>query len=296
MTAQDAVNKFIKSRSIIGLGGQNINRCPMALVHEIIRQRPDDLTIVGCNLSLPLDMLAAAGLVTRTEQGSGNLERYGSLFSWRRLVEDGHIVVRDYSHLGMASRFLGGALGLPHMPTRSLLGSDLLRDLTDGGEARIVMDPWTNQPVALLQSAVPDVSIIHASQADPEGNTVIHGVTSHETDMVLASRRAIVSAEEIVDRSALSSHPEVVTISGAFVDAVVPQPFGAFPTSVYRRYDYSEPDILEYQAVSRDGTDAVRGYLAEWVLAFGSFEDYLERRDPDRGHRRSLEHAMRSLL
>ncbi|MBI3976192.1 MAG: CoA transferase subunit A, partial [Armatimonadetes bacterium] len=143
MTAADAVARFVHPGATLGMGGQNIGRCPMALTHEIIRQRIGALTVVGCNLSIGMDQLVAAGLVRRCESGSGNLERFGITFSWRRAIEAGTLEVEDYSHLAMVSRFLAGEMGVPFMPTRSLLGSDLLPAAgTPPGKAVVVDNPW----------------------------------------------------------------------------------------------------------------------------------------------------------
>ena len=125
MTAKEAIDRFVFDGAIIGMGGQSIGRCSMALAHEIVRQGKKDLTLVGCNLVLSMDIMVGAGLVRRTECGTGNLERYGTAFRWRRAIEDGRLEVEDYSHLAMESRFLAGALGLPFMPTKSLLETDV---------------------------------------------------------------------------------------------------------------------------------------------------------------------------
>ncbi|MFC9969839.1 CoA transferase subunit A [Spirillospora sp. NPDC127200] len=293
LTAEEAVRAFVTPGAVVGMGGQNINRCPMALVHEVARQAVGGLTVVGCNLSLPLDLLVAAGLVVRTEQGSGNLERYGTLFSWRRAVEAGAVDVRDHSHLAMATRFAAGANGLPFLPTRSLLGSDVLAGLVEADLARLTEDPWSGDPVVLMKALTPDVSLVHAHRADPSGNVVIEGVTSHEVDMVRASAATIVSVEEIVPDGVLNARPEEVTISGAYVSAVVHQPFGAFPTSVYRGYDFAEAEIRRYQALARRGGDAHAAWLARHVLEPAGFDAFLERTDPGGVRRAELTESMR---
>lgn len=296
MSAADAVARFVAPGSVIGLGGQNINRCPMALVHEVVRQRPSGLTIVGCNLSLPMDVLVAAGLVTRTEQGSGNLEKYGVLFTWRRQLESGQIATADHSHLTMASRFLAGAMGAPFMVTRSLLGSSLLTELVTQDLAVAMPDPWTGESVVLLRALRPDVSLIHVSRADPEGNAVIDGVTSHEIDMVRASKSTIVSAEQVVPLGSFDHEPERVTISSAYVSAVVEQPYGAYPTSVYRSYDYCEAEVEAYQRAARAGGPAIEAWLADNVTKHTTFDEYLSARDPHGVIRGALEEQMASLL
>ncbi|WP_344661551.1 CoA transferase subunit A [Catenulispora subtropica] len=296
LPAAEAVERFVEPGAVLGLGGQNINRCPMALVHEVVRQRIGELTVVGCNLSLPLDFLVAAGLVVRTEQGSGNLEKFGTLFTWRRAVEANRIAVRDYSHLSMASRFLAGAMGLPFMPVRSLLGSSVLERLVAEDDAVVTADPWSGEPVVLVRACTPDVSLIHANAADADGNVVIDGVTSHEIDMVRASRHVIVSVEEVLPAGAFDDQPERVTISGAYVSAVVEQPWGAWPTSVYRRYDYFEPDIDGYQKIAKAGDEGPRAFLAGTVESHPDFDAYLAATDPDGSARTAMAEQMRRLL
>lgn len=295
MTAAEAVRTFVTPGSVLGMGGQNINRCPMALAREIARQGIGDLSVVGCNLSISLDILVALGLVARTEHGSGNLERFGTLFAWRRAAERGEIEVRDHSHLAMATRFAAGANGVPFMPTRSLLGTDLLTDLVEAGVAKLVDDPFEGDPVVLMRALSPDVSVIHAHRADPAGNVVIDGVTSHEVDMVRASRATIVSVEEIVPPGSLAGWPERVTISAAYVSAVVAQPYGAFPTSAYRLYDFAEDAIRSYQSLAREGGEKFTGWLREHVLEPADFDAHLERCDPAGERRAALAEAMRSL-
>jgi acyl CoA:acetate/3-ketoacid CoA transferase alpha subunit len=295
MTAAEAIGAHVRPGMTVGMGGQNINRCPMTLVHEVVRQGIGDLSIVGCNLSLPLDILVAAGLVAHTEQGSGNLEKYGVLFTWRRAIEAGVVTTTDHSHLTMASRFLAGAMGLPFMPTRSLLGTDLLDGLLEAGVAAMVEDPFGSGPMVLLRAQCPDVSLIHVSRADAAGNCVIDGVTSHEVDMVRASRATIVSAEEVLPAGAFDAEPERVTISSAYVTAVVEQRHGAFPTSVYRDYDYSEWHVRDYQQIAKAG-DGVRAWLAENIAAHESFDGYLAAQDPEGLLRGALADQMGALL
>lgn len=296
LTLPEAVSRFVRPGATVGMGGQNINRCPMALVHEVVRQQIGGLRVVGCNLSLPLDILVTAGLVAHTEQGSGNLEKYGVLFAWRRALEAGEVSTTDHSHLSMASRFLAGAMGLPFLPTRSLLGTDVLRDLEAAGVATVTDDPFGAGPVVLLKAQTPDVSLIHVSRADVNGNCVIDGVTSHEVDMVRASAATIVTAEEVLPAGAFDAEPERVTISSAYVDAVVPQRYGAFPTSVYRDYDYSETHIQDYQRIAKAGGPAHQEWLEKSVLGHATFDDYLAAEDPGHDLRESLDKQMGELL
>ncbi len=306
MPAADGVARFVRPGSVLGMGGQNIGRCPMALTHEIIRQRIGDLTVVGCNLSISMDQLVGAGLVKRTVCGSGNLERFGTTFCWRRGIEEGTLEVQDYSHLAMVTRFLAGEMGVPFMPTRSLLGSDLLRSadgapvLPQGGhrapdEGRtlparavpgtpVVMgNPWApEEPVVLVPALQPDVSIVHVQRADRMGNLIIEGFSTHEPEMIRASRYVIASCEELVSTDEIRAHPEQTTIPFMYVSAVVIQPFGAYPTSTYRYYDYDAAEIAAYQDAARGGSHAVTRYLEDRVWRCAGFDGPIAAAGPQR--------------
>ena len=303
MPASEAVARFVHPGSVLGMGGQNVGRCPMALAHEIIRQRIGDLTVVGCNLSIAMDQLVGAGLVKRCVCGSGNLERFGTTFCWRRGIEEGTLEIEDYSHLAMVTRFLAGEMGVPFMPTRSLLGSDLLRPPGGGPrrgadpEGPVVIDnPWKpGEPVVLVPALQPDVSIVHVQRADRMGNLIIEGFATHEPEMIRASRWVIASCEELVPTEEIRRHPEQTTIPFIHTSAVVVQPFGAYPTSAYRYYDFDADQVGAYQLAARTGPEAVTGYLHAQVWGCPTFEEHLARA-AGRARLLALQQAMREAL
>ncbi len=302
MSATEAVARFVRPGAILGMGGQNIGRCPMALTHEIIRQRIGDLTVVGCNLSIAMDQLVGAGLVRRCECGSGNLERFGTTLCWRRGIEAGTLEVEDYSHLAMVTRFLAGEMGVPFMPTRSLLGSDLLASSSESsqrsrpGKALVIDNPWApGEPVVLVPALQPDVSIVHVQRADRMGNLVIEGFATHEPEMLRASRHVIASCEALVSTDEIRAHPEQTTVPFLHVSAVVVQPFGAYPTSAYRYYDYDAARVTAYQAAARAGGEAISEYLQTSIWNCASFDEYLAR-EVGGDRLQHLRHAMQTVL
>ena len=280
MTAGEAVERYVFDGATVGMGGQSIGRNSMALAHEIIRQGVGNLTLVGCNLALSMDLLVGAGLVKRTESGTGNLERYGATLRWRRAIEAGELEVADYSHLGMASRFLAGALGVPFMPSKSLLGTDILNKRRTGDDRpfELLDNPWNpGEPVVLLPACRPDVSIIHVQKADEMGNIIIDGFTTQEPEMARASRSVIVSCERLIDSDEVRRDPDRTTIPYIFVDAVVEQPWGAYPTSTYRYYEHDDEHLRDYQRRARAGGDDYRDYLRQFVYDCKDFDQFLER-------------------
>jgi glutaconate CoA-transferase subunit A len=280
MTAEEAVRRFVSDGITVGMGGQSIGRSAMCIYHEIIRQRKKDLTLVGCNLSIPMDMMVGSGLVRRTECGTGNLERFGTTHSWRKAIEQGKLVNEDYSHLAMVTRFLGGEMGLPFMAIQSLLGSDILaqKSASTGKKYEIIDNPWNpGEKVVLLPSLNPDVSIIHAQKADETGNLIIEGFLAHEPEMIRASKKVIVSCEEVVSSDEIRRYPERTTIPYVYVSAVVHQPWGAHPTSVYRCYAHDGDHMKEYQKAAREGGRAFDAYMEEYLFSCANFDEYLEK-------------------
>lgn len=280
MTAGEAVERYVFAGATVGMGGQSIGRNSMALAHEIIRQGIGNLTLVGCNLALSMDLLVGAGLVKRTESGTGNLERYGATLRWRRAIEAGELEVADYSHLGMASRFLAGALGVPFMPSKSLLGTDILNKRRAGDDRpfELVDNPWNpGEPVVLLPACRPDVSILHVQKADEMGNIIIDGFTTQEPEMARASKSVIVSCERLIDSDEVRRDPDRTTIPYIFVDAVVEQPWGAYPTSIYKHYEHDDEHLRDYQRRARGGGDDYRDYLQRFVYDCKDFDEFLER-------------------
>ncbi|MDI7260191.1 MAG: CoA-transferase [Thermodesulfobacteriota bacterium] len=280
MTLKEAVEKFVFDGAIVGLGGQNISRCQVATVHEIIRQGKKNLTLTGCNLSIQMDMLVAAGLVKKCECGSGNLERFGATFSFKRAIEEKRMEIEDFSHGSMVSRFLAGEMGLPFIPCRSLLGSDILRAKAPSTQKKyeIIDNPWNpGEKVLLLPAMVPDVAIVHVQKADEIGNIIIEGISNHEPELIRASKACIITCEELISSEETRNNPDRTTLPYHFIDAVVEVPFGAHPTMTYRYYTYDTEHIRFYQECARKGKDGIKKYLDDYVHSCNTFEDYLDR-------------------
>jgi glutaconate CoA-transferase, subunit A len=267
----------IRDGDVLGVGGFTLSRTQAALAHEIIRQRKRDLTVVSTSVSMQMDMLVAAGCVRRIEHGAASIERFGLAHNFRRAVEAGSIEVEDYTHLGMATRFLAGEMGLPFMPIRGFAGTDLARYGTRPGKLALIADPFDPDapPVAVLPACNPDVAMLHVHKADRAGNLRIEGCTFHEVQLARAARRVIVTCEELVSTESLLLDPERTTVPFLYVDAVVLRPWGAYPTCCCGYYDYDREHIGAYQRAARDPV-AFAEYLDENV--YGSdFDGFLRR-------------------
>ncbi len=282
VTALDAaVARFVPDGAHISIGGFTCNRNPMAAVYEIIRQRKKDLHLYAHSNGQGVDELVGAGCVGRIEIAYAGTGRFApTCIRFRKAVESGRILFEDYSNYQMTLRFLAGAMGVPFLPTRSSLGTDIINRWGFSEEVRradtrlpdrklVVMENpfggWADTERLVLVPAIqPDVTLIHVQQAAADGTARIAGLTFADVEQAKAARHVIVTCEELVGPDELRSHPEHNQIPAIIVDAVVRVPYGAYPTACYRHYDYDPAFLSDYRTAA---TDDVRfgAYLEQWV-------------------------------
>lgn len=273
----DAVSS-ISSGAHISLSGFAITRCAMAFAQEVIRQKIKGLTISQCVGAMDADLLVGAGAVSRLIYGGGSLDRFGRLANVNRGIENKSLIAEEYSSLAVTFRYLAGSLGIPFIPIRSLRGSDLLKQLEDqhSDDVGTVDDPFTGNNWLVLKPLNPDVAVVQVQAADEEGNAWIMGPRWDNTEQCKASKRTIVITERIVSTEVIRQQPENTVIPGLFVSHVVEQPFGAFPTSVYRAYDYDAAHIEKYVEASSSQEDFNR-YLDEYIYSTSDYWEFLEK-------------------
>jgi glutaconate CoA-transferase subunit A len=233
-------------------------------VHELVRQGKGDLTIITDTSVDGADILVGANLVNKLEGAYFGLGLPGLGPNIRRALEEcipRLLVIEDYSNFAAGLRFLAGGMGIPFMPTKSLLGTDIPKY-----NKRIIIqrDPYRGEPVALVPAANPDVAIIHVHRADPTGNAQILGFIASDDNKARAASRVIITCEELVSTERIKEEPHLTVIPFYCVDAVVEVPYGAHCSPMAYRYVY---DIL----FSRDYVQQSRTYegflkwLEEWV-------------------------------
>jgi len=276
-TLADAVAS-IPTGAHVALSGFAITRCAMAFAREIVRQGIHGLTISQCVGAMDADLLVGAGAVERFIYGGGSLDRFGRLACVNRGIENRTLIAEEYSSLSVAFRYLAGSLGLPFIPIRSLVGSDLLKQIEASSAADVaeITDPFSGERWLALKPLLPDVAVVQVQACDEEGNAQILGPKWDNLEQARASRRTIVIAEHIVSGETIRQNPEQTMIPGLLVSHVVALPFGAYPTSVYREYDYDAVQIENYVAATRT-PETFKAYLDETVLSVKDHAAYLEK-------------------
>ena len=292
MTLKDAISRFVQNGSHISIGGSTANRNPMAAVYEIVRQQKKNLYLYGSIMGSGPDLLIGAGCVCGVELGYLGIGRYAPTAPcFKRYVESGRIRYEDYTNFQMALRFLAGSMGIPFIPTKSSLGSDIVKkwgmdEKFRKSEGRISpkklivsgnpFSPNTDEKVILLPAINPDVTIIHAQKVDGQGNVRIEGLTFSDVEQAKAAKNLIVTCEEIVDNAVLLAEPQLNHLPCFFVDAVVKVPKGAHPTQCYNYYDLDVRFLYDLIGASRDERDLSR-FLERFVFGVKNHEEYLEK-------------------
>ena len=201
------------------------------------------------------------------------MEQFGLAQRFRRAVEAGRIRMEELSETALLARLGAGARNLPFLPTRGMIGTDLI-DINEN--LTMLDDPFGGPPVVACRALVPDVALVHCHRADRYGN-VQYEPTALWPDigiMPKAARRVIVTTEEIVDSDVLRANPDRTVLPGFMVDAVVEVPWGAHPTSFNPLYGYDAAFHLAWVAAARsDG--AVAAFLETYVYGPADHEAYL---------------------
>jgi glutaconate CoA-transferase subunit A len=278
MSMRDAVARFVPDGASICMGAALEALIPFAAGHELIRQRRRDLTLIGPISDILFDQLIGAGCVRRVIAAwVGNVSA-GLGHNYRRAVEQrvpGPLAVEDHSNLTIAFALQAGALGVPYLPTRSLLGTDLPNS---NPTFKAATDPWSGAPLLLVPALAPDVAILHVQRADEEGHAHVWGTLGVTRQAAFAAKRVIIVAEEIRPRARILSDPGLVLTPALKVAAVVHEPWGAFPSPVQGYYGRRHDFYHRFHEESRTA-DGFRQWLGHWVHGVPDWTAFLSRLD-----------------
>ncbi len=281
MDLKEAIATFVKPGCHLSIGGFTINRNPMAAVYEIIRQRINDIHLYVHSNGQGMDELIGAGCISRLEIAYGGNGKFASTcIRFKKAVQAGTLAVEDYTNYQMTLRFLAGAMGIPFLPTRSSLGTDIFKrwgfsrqmrkDSPKIPDEKLIEleNPFTGwsdtHKVVLVPAINPDITIIHVQKADQSGNCRIEGLTFADVEQAKAAKHVVVTCETLCDNDALKKGSNQNQIPFIHVDAVVHVPNGAFPTACYMHYDY-DPQYLHMYADHAKDDGMYQAYLDRYV-------------------------------
>jgi glutaconate CoA-transferase subunit A len=274
----DAVSRLVRDGDYLAIGGFGVNRVPVAVCHEILRQKKQRLRFAGYTATHTFQLLCAGNLTGRGQtlvQVDAayivGLEARGLSPHARRVMESGTVEVAEWSNYALAARFKAAAMGLSFLPCRSMLGTDTLRY----SPAKVIECPFTGERMTALPALYPDVAAIHVHEADRFGNCRIRGVSVADLDIARAAKRLIVTCERLISLEEIRSDPTRTTIPFFCVDAVCEVPFGSYPGNMAYEYFSDEDHLRQWLAAERE----LPNYL-EWMRKYlwepGDFTEYLE--------------------
>jgi glutaconate CoA-transferase subunit A len=202
-------------------------------------------------------------------------EAFGTSPLIRYLTERGKIELEDWSNYNMSARFKAGSMGLPFIPCRSPLGSDMLQ----ANRAAVMDCPFTGRPIMLLPASHPNVAIVHVQEADIFGNCRIQGPLFTCPEIAMASAHTIVTCERLIEHDDMTRYPNRINLPFFSVDAVVEVPFGAYPGNCGGVYYYDEKHIPEFRGACeqfRKGAPApLKEYYDNYIFGVEDASDFI---------------------
>jgi glutaconate CoA-transferase subunit A len=282
----EAIDCFVPNGASIALGTALEALIPFAAGHELIRQQRRDLELIGPISDMLFDQLIGAGCVRRiTAAWVGNVSA-GLGHNYRRAVEQAiprRLELEEHSNFSVGLGLLAAAMGVPYLPTRTLLGSDLVQR-----NARLHPAESGLLHVAAIQ---PDVAILHVQRADSDGHAHCWGNLGITQEAGLAAQRVILLAEEIVAPEVILSDPNRILLPPQRIAAVVHAPGGAHPSPVQGFYGRDHVAYGEYHQATRERVGFL-SWLQEWVLDVADRDAYISKLGPRFGALRPVQRRL----
>ncbi|MFL2520111.1 MAG: CoA-transferase [Alphaproteobacteria bacterium] len=233
------LSTLVKNNTSIGIGGHHFARLPIALINNLLNKNPKNLEFISWSGGLALELFLQKNAVKKIQICFSSLDIFGLAPIFRRTCENKKIQVIDWSALGLIKALRAGQQNIDSEIFQYPWGSDLPLKTNF---CKKFEDPISKNKFAIVQSLKIDNFLLHASRADEDGNVEILGPRALDTIMAGASKRVIVTVDEIVSRSVLAKEKKGSLISKNFIKAIAHVPYGAYPTSSVPYYitDYED--------------------------------------------------------
>ncbi|MEM2943632.1 MAG: CoA-transferase [Methanomassiliicoccales archaeon] len=266
--------KIIQDGDMVAFGGGLCLREPIAMIHELIRQKRRNLHIVGTAHGFDVDLACGGGIVGAVEETHVSFEQdFGLAPNYRRACESGIVKIRESCCNTIINQLRAAEFGMPFVPMRSIKGSD---EMKFHPEYKEFIDPYSGKKVVLVPALEPDVALIHVNKADVHGNVKLEPPYVADVLFMRASKKVIVTAEEIISEEEMRRIGP--TVPYYEITSVVHVPFGAHPTSCYPYYAYDRSHIAEYIRLASAGPEVFSNeYLEKYIYGISDHSEYIQR-------------------
>jgi glutaconate CoA-transferase subunit A len=272
-SVSEAVSRYVHDGVYLATGGFSTNRIPVALLHEIVRQRKKDLGFAGHSTTHDSQILSAGGGLNRVDAAYIiGLESRGLSTAARRAHQEGKIRLCEWTNASLGWRLSAGARGIPFMATYVLAGTDTF----ERSAAKVVQCPFTGKPLVLVPALNPDVGLIHVHKADALGNCQIRGITVADAEVAAASRVTLVTCEQLVPTDYFREDPQRTTIPWIHVDAVIEVPCGSYPGNMPGLYYSDERHLAEWLEAEKN-PEEFHNFLQHYIYSSRTFAEYLQK-------------------
>jgi glutaconate CoA-transferase, subunit A len=271
----EAAAALVRDGEHVAIGGCTLSRTPVAMLWALIRARKQSLTISRSITSTEGDLLLASGASRHiiTSWFSQGIV-WGISKVMRHYTENKLARFDEWSHMSIGLRYRAGAMGVPFIPSRSMVGSDVGKRVAD--EIRTMPCPFTGEEVTLLPALNPDVALIHVQRCDAYGNAQLDGLQFMDIDMAMAANRVILTTERIVSNEQIRRTPDQTRIPFFTVEAVVEAPIGCAPHECYGLYEPFFTHLDYYAGLSsKDPVKGPQQYLEQFYHGPKSWAEYL---------------------
>jgi glutaconate CoA-transferase, subunit A len=255
-----AVDETIRDGDAVALEGFT-HLIPFAATHELIRQRRRRLTLIKMTPDIIYDQLIGMGCADKLIFSWLGNPGVGSLHRARDAIENGWpqpLAIEEHSHAALAVAYEAGAAGMPCAIFRGYIGVDLPKV---NRNIKHVTCPFTGETLAAVPALRPDVAVIHALKADRAGNVLIEGILGVQKEAVLASKRSIITVEEIVEDFGPRSFNTVI-LPHWTVGAIAQVPGGAYPSYAQGYYKRDNAFYIAWDKIARE-----RASFLAWMQA-----------------------------
>jgi glutaconate CoA-transferase, subunit A len=250
LSLAEAVEDCVRDGDTVAMEGFT-HLIPYAAGHEVIRQQRRRLTLIKMTPDLLYDQLIGMGCAEKLVFSWGGNPGVGSLHRLRDAVENAWphpLAIEEHSHAAMANAYEAGAAGLPCAIFRGYIGVDLPKV---NPRIKHITCPFTGEQLAAVPAHRPDVAIVHALRADHAGNVLFEGIVGVQKEVVLASKRSIVTVEEIVEDFGPRSFNAVI-LPAWTVGAIVKVPGGAYPSYAQGYYKRDNAFYISWDKIARE--------------------------------------------
>jgi glutaconate CoA-transferase, subunit A len=307
-TMREAIAELVPEGASVAMGCQMEQMIPFAAGHELIRQKKRGLTLIGPISDVLFDQVIGAGCAERVIAAWVGNVMMGSAYNFRRAAESGAIEVVNMTNFSVALALQAAAMGVPFLPTRTALGSDVARDnpffaeiddqFGKSTEYRVLSTEKRQNTRSLdsrssrkrderfarddnrdqgklhaVRAIVPDVAIVHVQRADENGNAHCWGNFGVMLEAVRAAKRVVVTCEEIVPAEVIASDPNRTVIPGFLVSAVVEARYGGHPSPVQGYYARDDAYFRQYHEQTKTAEDFAR-WAEKWVHGVKDWREY----------------------